>query len=1381
MKKIIFRGIPILLLAIVLTFGAVAADSPFGKTKSYTAGEFGDLSENAWYYNEVISAYELGLMSGMGGSTFAPDGTLTVAQGITLAARIHSLYHGGTGLFEQGEPWYQVYLDYASENGFLTSGQFDSYSREIKRYEMATLIASALPADYYTAINSVSSIPDVSANAPYKDAVMLLYHAGIVMGNDAYGTFSPNASIKRSEVSAIINRVAIPANRLKKTLLDAPASTTLAPVYLIDDQGMPTALSYGQLGWDFDNRGGISGATTYAINDISDKARVALVRKITEQKNGTLTLETAFSPSAAANGFYLWLGDGESAAASKLITKNGYYYMEQDGKLVETGVAVQKKLTFVKMITNLDAKTNQLSIDGTYIGEYGFSEACTKINNFMYASTDEDIVYAAPKYTKLYANYALNDQFISAPEGALPNNWWLSDNSGVTAAITNNNASKYDDYGLTLNAPAGSHAKLVSTFAPISDKVCFEMKFLMKDPINGTTFSLKSGDTTVFQFVTKDSTICDTDGKILRSFSPNVWQTLRVEANVKTGKAVLKIDMKKVEELDFSATSFDGVEVAVNSDKDAKLLVDDFYVYNMFDETENYVPTPVPVKTKGYYVGVEVCDIWRNGFQFGWDYVSPFEEITPYLGYFDEGSTEVADWEIKWMAEHGIDFRLVCWYSGGGSSPVKTPRNAFGQNDGYMNAKYSDMTKFAIMWEDSGNLPKNSEEFRNYIVPYWVEYYLTDDRYMVIDNKPVITIYRNSTMIDMFGSVEGARAEVDYLRQVCKNLGYDDAIILTSSGTSDETELKKIKAMGFDGVYAYNWGKTADIPQNQINAINGQNNKGIVDTIPTVAVGFNDVPLHDTRSTNISVDNYVKMLTWVRDEFLPKRDASSWKSKMLILSNWNEFGEGHYLMPSTLNGFGYLDSIRKVFTENPDHTDVAPTAVEREHFNSLFLQSRKVIRRLRWEEEKQDTSNLQSFSGWDFSKATDRAQWKNFFSVANYMENAASISGSSEQSNFAIIMKDKVSIPLEGIDFIHIRMKNTLTTDTASKGEVFFITATDTTYEDKKHVLFNLTSDGEYHDYYMDMSAISGWKGILTQIRIDPMMSPGTFDISLIELMKKPDSEKVFINGQEKTFDFTPKFDQGQLIVSINPPTGILASMGIYHIWDYDTKTLTMKANGHSVTMSMGNATAIVDGAEKAIGTTPYLRDGLPMISLDFLVQNLGFTLDKEGMNFKITAVSSDYTEAMKNRKNYEWEFNIPGDTEGWKYASALLDSSDGGALNFTSQSNGKRHDPALTSPDFVLNAADYNKVVVRMKHELAEVDTASATIFFRTEGGAYDGKKTVAVPVESKSSDGEYVEYVFDMTQNPDWKGNIIGIRFDPFDAVGTFSIDSIKLIKNS
>ncbi|MGQ9503543.1 MAG: LamG-like jellyroll fold domain-containing protein [Thermogutta sp.] len=48
-------------------------------------------------------------------------------------------------------------------------------------------------------------------------------------------------------------------------------------------------------------------------------------------------------------------------------------------------------------------------------------------------------------------------------------------------------------------------------------------------------------------------------------------------------------------------------------------------------------------------------------------------------------------------------------------------------------------------------------------------------------------------------------------------------------------------------------------------------------------------------------------------------------SRLLLLDNWNEWGEGHYLAPHREFGFGYLDAVRRVFsTDGQPHLDLLP-------------------------------------------------------------------------------------------------------------------------------------------------------------------------------------------------------------------------------------------------------------------------------------------------------------------------------------------------------------------------------------------------------------------------------------------------------------------------
>lgn len=71
-----------LVAAAALTLTAAA----FSKTNTYTDGMFTDVPAEQWYASEVKSTYELGLMQGVGGGLFQPDGNVTVAEAVTMAA-----------------------------------------------------------------------------------------------------------------------------------------------------------------------------------------------------------------------------------------------------------------------------------------------------------------------------------------------------------------------------------------------------------------------------------------------------------------------------------------------------------------------------------------------------------------------------------------------------------------------------------------------------------------------------------------------------------------------------------------------------------------------------------------------------------------------------------------------------------------------------------------------------------------------------------------------------------------------------------------------------------------------------------------------------------------------------------------------------------------------------------------------------------------------------------------------------------------------------------------------------------------------------------------------------------------------------------------------
>ena len=191
--------------------------SNFIRINSYAPGQFSDVNENAWYganqQRVVAIAYEFGLMKGSSSTAFNPAGNITLAEAITVAARVHSIYKTGMEEFVQGNPWYQVYVDYAIENDIIAVGEFVNYNRTATRSEMAYIFSRLLPSTELKEQNTVNMLPDVDRGTQYSEAILMLYRVGVLTGSDEKGSFHPSANITRAEAAAIISRVILPETR----------------------------------------------------------------------------------------------------------------------------------------------------------------------------------------------------------------------------------------------------------------------------------------------------------------------------------------------------------------------------------------------------------------------------------------------------------------------------------------------------------------------------------------------------------------------------------------------------------------------------------------------------------------------------------------------------------------------------------------------------------------------------------------------------------------------------------------------------------------------------------------------------------------------------------------------------------------------------------------------------------------------------------------------------------------------------------------------------------------------------------------------------------------------------------------------------------------
>ena len=206
-----------------LAAGRKSGFDGFSRSRTYE-GQFTDVAEDIWYYRSVADAYELGLMDGTRADTFSPDESISVAELLTLACRLLSIYSGDEADFT-GTPWYTPYVNYAVEEGLIARSQFSDYTAPATRADAAAVLG-VLPESMLASVNDIqdNAIPDVAPGSTYYAPVYTLYRAGVLTGSDAAGSFLPDSTVARCEAAAIVVRLADPSQRQSVELSGQPVT-----------------------------------------------------------------------------------------------------------------------------------------------------------------------------------------------------------------------------------------------------------------------------------------------------------------------------------------------------------------------------------------------------------------------------------------------------------------------------------------------------------------------------------------------------------------------------------------------------------------------------------------------------------------------------------------------------------------------------------------------------------------------------------------------------------------------------------------------------------------------------------------------------------------------------------------------------------------------------------------------------------------------------------------------------------------------------------------------------------------------------------------------------------------------------------------------------
>ncbi|MCX7598337.1 MAG: glycoside hydrolase family 99-like domain-containing protein, partial [Armatimonadetes bacterium] len=226
------------------------------------------------------------------------------------------------------------------------------------------------------------------------------------------------------------------------------------------------------------------------------------------------------------------------------------------------------------------------------------------------------------------------------------------------------------------------------------------------------------------------------------------------------------------------------------------------------------------------------------------------------------------------------------------------------------------------------------------LLPFWVENYFRHPSYLKVDNKPLLFIYRPEFLIDDLGSVENVRRALDEMRQACRAAGFDGLYLLGEYRGLDPNHLRLMRDLGLDYTFAYVW----YVPNNptpeeaiaaQIQYITKTQELGILPQVVTVSQAWSG--WHDEGTIwKIPPREFEDLLRWAKD-FIAGLPQDQLSGRMLLLDNWNEWGEGHYIAPYREYGFGYLDAVRKVFALAAEpHVDLIPEDIGLGPYDSAY-------------------------------------------------------------------------------------------------------------------------------------------------------------------------------------------------------------------------------------------------------------------------------------------------------------------------------------------------------------------------------------------------------------------------------------------------------------
>ena len=1122
-------------------------------------------------------------------------------------------------------------------------------------------------------------------------------------------------------------------------------------------------------GWNVDRRGGeiISDDSSLNVYDSSETHRIYMTHDIMPTKSGDVTFETAFNMKLSyTDGYFMeFKGGGKTVLRLETLGEN-LCYKDSDGNLVSIAKYVPKTRFPVKVIFHLDSKTADVTAGQTLKTGIPFEQDAGQIDNISIGTSEAGQMYVQISFVHMYINYIVNERFLTTDIGKTPLDWQISNNrdGGAGVAATQAQRSDTNSYSLTTSSVLAI-PRLTKHYQNDNSKLVTEFYMLVPEKNDGIGAALLSDKDEVIAVEVKgnDFVLKDKDITLYKDFYSNFWYRFKIVTDTDAKCADVYVNFQKyAENVPLNTDGkINGIEFTSGKRKGNSVLIDDVNVYADLPLPTGYPSEPrtvVPDKNIKE-VGMLMYSMWREGFHFGWDRISPLEERTPYQGYYTEGEGETADWAIKWQKEHGITYQIYTWSGVERTEnvPIKKPIRSQAWLEGLGNAQF-DM-QYCLMWSTPTEKSiRGLDDFKNNILPFWVEYCWKNPRYKRINNKIMLYTYSVNKIRDFLGGDKAMGEAIAMMNEEAKKLGADGVTFVAVENTdfSDE-EAKQLGMYRYQ--YGWGWGRASD-GESVKGGITDRMEKGdFRDYIPSVPMGYEDSPWR-TKAVGgfMTVKEINDILTYINDNSQKWKEMGNTASDSVVLTCWDEWGEGHFWCPSRIHGFGYLNAVRNSLTTKGELKDEQlPSKQSYARMDVLYPMGRQALKLMKDmretdPENSTDVNDMTLLQKIDLSDPNDFARVEAGPSVTNIRQEDGMLAFDCSGSDPQVFVND-IEVPAKQIRFI----RATLNTPESGSNRFYYQT-TDDKEMGVKGKRFETTMNGGSMLTQVFLPADrSKLTGDITRLRIDPTdTAVGTMYVKSIEIYAK-DIYEMYLNIDGAPYALTSPLQKKNDTVFMPIYQYFNGNLLVPCYWYRSEGRLHIEYNDKSIELYDGKCDYFIDGKKYSFSQPAYYYDGNLYVPVIEFFKSIGYDAQWNEDTKTATLISpkAPVSEDVTEDAPGVWSFSNNGSTGGWKVdKNAALCTVKDGNMNYYIMTNAV----SMWVANLSINASDYKTLTIRVKN----TSDANAMRFFYRSDTVKDFGSPNRFDFPITSGDKDYKEYKIDLTQVTGYGGTINSLRLD-------------------